>query len=220
MRRATRSPGLVRGFLDRGPRHSRDECARIAKECGGDFLPSDLALSRVSRGKCRWIRSQVRVRLPHPSPPSAASAESIVGQSDVRIHRFPKGRPSCVVRRFLKLALEGMAEDSRRMKVDVPLLAPGPAGLKSGRRSGRPSCKHKTMTTLMTAEQLALRYAVKARTIGRWRREGRIPFVRLGYRTVRFDPDSCDAAISRFHVLPRWLRHPTKGGSPSRASKP
>jgi predicted site-specific integrase-resolvase len=39
-------------------------------------------------------------------------------------------------------------------------------------------------------------------TIERWRKEGLIPFFKLGYRTYRYDFESVMAALSRLKVQP------------------
>lgn len=74
----------------------------------------------------------------------------------------------------------------------------------TGRRSS--PRKQKDMQHIVSTDELARRYAVKPATIGRWRREGRIPYLRLGYRTMRYDTQACDAALDRFCIRPRWLR--------------
>lgn len=35
------------------------------------------------------------------------------------------------------------------------------------------------------------------RTIGNWAKEGKIPFIRMGYKTLRFDPEKVIAALEK-----------------------
>jgi hypothetical protein len=58
----------------------------------------------------------------------------------------------------------------------------------------------------VTAKILAARYGVSTATITTWRRRQRIPYLKMGYRTVRFDPLACDAALELELKIPRWLR--------------
>jgi excisionase family DNA binding protein len=43
------------------------------------------------------------------------------------------------------------------------------------------------MNALIDREDLARELKVTSRTIGTWQREGRIPHIKIGRRTVRFD---------------------------------
>ena len=43
------------------------------------------------------------------------------------------------------------------------------------------------MSTLIDREDLARELKVTSRTIGTWQRAGRIPHIKIGRRTVRFD---------------------------------
>jgi hypothetical protein len=47
---------------------------------------------------------------------------------------------------------------------------------------------------------ICLRYGVCSRTIENWMRSKMVPFLRIGKRGVRFDPEACDRALSRFIV--------------------
>lgn len=47
---------------------------------------------------------------------------------------------------------------------------------------------------------IARRYEVCQKTIELWMNSGRIPFIRIGKRGVRFDPTATDAALQRFVV--------------------
>jgi excisionase family DNA binding protein len=48
----------------------------------------------------------------------------------------------------------------------------------------------------LTAEELADKLRVRPRTVKDWARKNRIPAIRLGYKTVRFDPQAVAAAIT------------------------
>lgn len=50
---------------------------------------------------------------------------------------------------------------------------------------------------LLTPAELAERFGLQEETIRRWARNGRIPFVRLGERTLRFDPDAVAAMVAK-----------------------
>jgi hypothetical protein len=52
----------------------------------------------------------------------------------------------------------------------------------------------------VTKPGLARRYQVCPRTIENWMRSKMVPFLRIGKRGVRFDPEACDRALSRFIV--------------------
>jgi len=51
------------------------------------------------------------------------------------------------------------------------------------------------MVTLVTAESLADRLAVKPRTIRDWARTGKIPSVRITSKVIRFDVDEVYRAL-------------------------
>jgi excisionase family DNA binding protein len=51
------------------------------------------------------------------------------------------------------------------------------------------------MTDLLTAEEVAERLAVRPNTVLRWATAGKIPAVRLGARTIRFEWDAVRAAF-------------------------
>ena len=50
-------------------------------------------------------------------------------------------------------------------------------------------------TILVTARQLAAHLSVHPRTIYRWTRQGRLPLVRLGARTIRYDLEAVRAVL-------------------------
>jgi hypothetical protein len=62
------------------------------------------------------------------------------------------------------------------------------------------------MPTYLSARALAERYTVTLATITTWRRRKKIPFIRMGYRTILYDPLACDQALARHARIPRWLR--------------
>jgi hypothetical protein len=51
---------------------------------------------------------------------------------------------------------------------------------------------------LVTKAVIAQRYGVSTRTINSFMRRRVLPFVKLGGRTVRFDVEACDIAISQY----------------------
>jgi predicted DNA-binding transcriptional regulator AlpA len=53
---------------------------------------------------------------------------------------------------------------------------------------------------LLTKPGLGRRYTVSTRTIDNWMKNGLIPFIKIGRKFVRFDPDECDQAIARFKI--------------------
>jgi excisionase family DNA binding protein len=53
---------------------------------------------------------------------------------------------------------------------------------------------------LVTKPELAARYCVVPRTIDNWIAERRIPFLKIGKKMVRFDPDECDRFLQKFKV--------------------
>jgi hypothetical protein len=53
---------------------------------------------------------------------------------------------------------------------------------------------------LLTKKELAIRYAVVPRTIDNWIAQRQIPFLKLGRKLIRFDPEECDRALQRFKV--------------------
>jgi hypothetical protein len=62
------------------------------------------------------------------------------------------------------------------------------------------------MAKFIPAPLLADRYGVALATITTWRRKKKIPFIKVGYRTILYDAEACDAALARFAHIPRWLR--------------
>ena len=52
---------------------------------------------------------------------------------------------------------------------------------------------------LVNKRTIAAWYGVSERTIQEWMVKEMIPYFKLGY-IVRFNPESCDQAIARFHV--------------------
>ncbi len=58
----------------------------------------------------------------------------------------------------------------------------------------------KAQVGLVKKPKIARRYDVSIRTVENWMRERRIPFVRVGLRGIRFDPNACDRALARFTV--------------------
>jgi hypothetical protein len=48
-----------------------------------------------------------------------------------------------------------------------------------------------------TTPQIAHRFQVTARTIQNWRDEGKIPFIRVNSRCIRYDPDAVERALSK-----------------------
>jgi excisionase family DNA binding protein len=53
---------------------------------------------------------------------------------------------------------------------------------------------------LLTKKELAVRYGVVPRTIDYWIARRQIPYLKLGRKLVRFDPEECDKALQRFKV--------------------
>ena len=53
---------------------------------------------------------------------------------------------------------------------------------------------------LLTKPSLGRRYEVSIRTVDNWMKNGVIPFIKIGRKFVRFDPDECDLAIARFKI--------------------
>jgi predicted site-specific integrase-resolvase len=49
---------------------------------------------------------------------------------------------------------------------------------------------------------IAKHYAVCPRTITDWMSRGRIPYLKLSYKMLRFDPAECDAALEKFKIHP------------------
>jgi hypothetical protein len=48
-----------------------------------------------------------------------------------------------------------------------------------------------------TTPQIAHRYQVTDRTIQSWRDEGKIPFIKINSRCIRYDPDAVEKALSK-----------------------
>ena len=57
-----------------------------------------------------------------------------------------------------------------------------------------------TIEQLPTRRDIAIRYRVSLRTIDRWIAEKRIPYIRLGTRSIRFRWDAVEKAINRLAV--------------------
>lgn len=53
---------------------------------------------------------------------------------------------------------------------------------------------------LVRAPAIARRYSVCIRTVQIWMAKGKIPFVRIGSRGLRFSPEACDRALARYEV--------------------
>jgi excisionase family DNA binding protein len=53
---------------------------------------------------------------------------------------------------------------------------------------------------LVTKPVIAARYNCTVRTIDNWIAERRIPFLKIGRKMVRFDPDECDRFLQKFKV--------------------
>ena len=53
---------------------------------------------------------------------------------------------------------------------------------------------------LKVKPQIAKRYQTTPRTIDNWMKQGWFPFIKIGRKFVRFDPDECDLAIERFKI--------------------
>ena len=53
---------------------------------------------------------------------------------------------------------------------------------------------------LKTAEEIATALGENTRTISTLRRSGKIPYLKLGWRTVRYDLDKVVAALQRLEV--------------------
>lgn len=49
----------------------------------------------------------------------------------------------------------------------------------------------------MTTEELAAHYSVSTRAIQNWRDAGRIPFIRINSRLIRYDLDEVESALRR-----------------------
>jgi hypothetical protein len=52
---------------------------------------------------------------------------------------------------------------------------------------------------LVKKRDICARYNVSSRTVENWMASGVLPYVKISYGIVRFDPEACDEAISRFH---------------------
>jgi len=48
-----------------------------------------------------------------------------------------------------------------------------------------------------TTPQIAHRFQVTARTVQNWRDEGKIPFIKVNSRCIRYDPDAVEKALSK-----------------------
>lgn len=52
-----------------------------------------------------------------------------------------------------------------------------------------------TARKLETSEELAARYNVSTRTVANWRASGRVPFLRITARCIRYHADEVDRAL-------------------------
>jgi predicted site-specific integrase-resolvase len=59
---------------------------------------------------------------------------------------------------------------------------------------------------LLSDKELASALGEKIRTIHTWRRAGILPYVKLGYRTLRYNQDACEAALLRREVKAGRIR--------------
>ena len=57
------------------------------------------------------------------------------------------------------------------------------------------------MERLLTKPQMAERYQVHVRTIDNWIALGQIPYLKVGRKLIRFDPQECDKSLQRFRVI-------------------
>ena len=54
---------------------------------------------------------------------------------------------------------------------------------------------------LITDKELAAHLRESVHAINRWRRDGVIPYVKLGYRTMRYNLEAVEAALLRRQVM-------------------
>lgn len=59
------------------------------------------------------------------------------------------------------------------------------------------------MKRLLTAAELANECGVRPRTVQAWKSQGRIPFVRLSRKVIRFELEKVLAALTQFDDLNR-----------------
>lgn len=50
----------------------------------------------------------------------------------------------------------------------------------------------------LTRDQAAERYSVGLRTLDRWLRDGRVPYLRFGRRCIRIEQDAADRALVKW----------------------
>ena len=53
---------------------------------------------------------------------------------------------------------------------------------------------------LLTKPEIARRYGVVSRTIDNWMSLGRVPYLAIGKKCVRFNPADCDRALEKFKI--------------------
>ena len=56
------------------------------------------------------------------------------------------------------------------------------------------------MAKIVNTKRLSKELEQSERTITTWRIQKKIPFIRMGYRTILFDVDKVKAAIEKFEV--------------------
>jgi len=70
----------------------------------------------------------------------------------------------------------------------------------------RQALKQKAVMKYCNKHELARLLGVSHHTITFWRRRQIIPFIKTGYRSVRYDVAECEAALARLKIVPKWLR--------------
>ena len=53
---------------------------------------------------------------------------------------------------------------------------------------------------LVDAAALAFRYGISVKTVRKWGREGKIPFVRLSGKCTRYPLEACDQIVEQLRV--------------------
>ena len=54
--------------------------------------------------------------------------------------------------------------------------------------------------SLLNIQQLSVEIGPPVRSLRTWMHQGKIPFIRVGHRTVLFDPDKVREALNRLEV--------------------